>query len=91
MSFALFLTYVFLSFFRPIELFAPALGEYRPMMILWGIAFVLALGRAVTRREMAGRGLHLWLLTGLCAMVALSQIFAGWAGGATQALSDFSP
>lgn len=91
MSFALFLTYVFLSYFRPIELFSPALGEYRPMMILWGIAFVLACGRAVSRREMAGRGLHLWLLTGLCTMVALSQIFAGWAGGATQALSDFSP
>lgn len=32
MSFAVFLLYVFLSFFRPIELFAPEMAEYRPML-----------------------------------------------------------
>jgi hypothetical protein len=91
MSFAVFLLYVFLSFFRPIELFAPAWGEYRPMLIIWSIAFALALGRAVSRREMGARPVHLWLLTAVCVVVAVSQVAAGWAGGAVKALSEFSP
>lgn len=91
MSFALFLLYVFLSFFRPIELFAPDLGVYRPMMWLWAIAFILALGRAVARKEMAARKLHLGLLTALGAAIAISQIAAGWSGGAISSLSEFSP
>lgn len=91
MSFAVFLLYIFLSFFRPIELFAPELGEYRPMLILWAIAFVMSLGRAMSRKEMACRPIHLWLLLGLCVMVAVSQVAAGWAGGAVKALSEFSP
>ncbi|MEY2687374.1 MAG: hypothetical protein RL375_1572 [Pseudomonadota bacterium] len=91
MSFALFLAYVFLSFFRPIELFAPDLGVYRPMMWLWAIAFVLALVQAVARRTMAARPLHLGLLAGLGAAIAISQIAAGWSGGAISSLSEFSP
>ncbi|MDP4299904.1 O-antigen ligase family protein [Leptothrix discophora] len=91
MSFALFLLYVFMSFFRPIELYAPELGEYRPMMLIWGIAFVSALTRSVLRRELAARRLHLGLLLGLTTMVALSQVFIGWTGGAMASLSTFSP
>lgn len=91
MSFALFLAYVFLSFFRPIELFAPDLGVYRPMMWLWAIAFVLAVGRALARKEMAARPLHLGLLLALNAAIAVSQIAAGWSGGAVTSLSEFSP
>lgn len=91
MSFAAFLVYVLLSFFRPIELFAPELGEYRPMLWLWSLAFAFALGRALIRKEMACRPLHLGLLAALCAAVAISQVAAGWAGGAVKALSDFSP
>ncbi len=91
MTFALFLLYIFLSFFRPIELFAPALNEYRPMMLIWGLAFVLALGRAISRKEIAARATHLWLLVALCVAVAVSKVAAGWAGGAVVALSEFSP
>jgi hypothetical protein len=91
MSFALFLLYVFLSFFRPVELFAPELGEYRPMMWLWAIAFIVALGRAISRKEMAAHKLHLGLLTALCATIAISKIASGWTGGAVTALSEFSP
>lgn len=91
MSFAVFLLYIFLSFFRPIELFAPELGEYRPMLILWVVAFVMSGARAIARKEMACRPVHLGLLLALCGMVAVSQIAAGWAGGAAQALSQFSP
>jgi hypothetical protein len=91
MSFALFLIYVVLSFFRPVELFAPELGAYRPMMWLWAIAFLLALGRAIARKEMAGRPVHLMLLLGLCAAIAISKAASGWSGGGVTALSEFSP
>lgn len=91
MSFALFLVYVFLSFFRPVELFAPELGVYRPMMWLWAVAFILALARALSRKEMAASKLHLGLLTALCAAIAISKVVSGWAGGAVNSLSDFSP
>jgi hypothetical protein len=91
MSFALFLIYVFLSFFRPVELFAPELGAYRPMMWLWAIAFVLALARAISRNEMAARPVHLGLLFGLCVAIAISKAASGWTGGAVTALSEFSP
>lgn len=91
MSFAVFLLYIFLSFFRPIELFTPELGEYRPMLILWAIAFVMSGGRALARKEMACRPLHLGLLLAICFAVALSRIATGWVGGAVDALSQFSP
>lgn len=91
MSFAVFLLYIFLSFFRPIELFAPDLGEYRPMLVLWVIAFVMAGARAVSRKEMACRPVHIGLLVALCISIAASQVLIGWAGGAVQALSEFSP
>jgi hypothetical protein len=91
MSFALFLVYIFLSFFRPVELFAPELGDYRPMMWLWAICFVLALGRAISRKEMGARKLHLGLLAALCAAIAVSKVATGWTGGAVVALSEFSP
>lgn len=91
MSFAVFLLYIFLSFFRPIELFAPDLGDYRPMLVLWCVAFVMACGRAMTRREAACRPVHIWLLVALCIVIAASQVLIGWAGGAVKALSEFSP
>jgi hypothetical protein len=91
MSFAVFLLYIFLSFFRPIELFTPELGEYRPMLILWAIAFVMSAGRALARKEMACRPLHMGLLLAICGAVALSRIATGWVGGAVDALSQFSP
>jgi hypothetical protein len=91
MSFALFLVYVFLSFFRPVELFAPELGDYRPMMWLWAVAFILALGRALARKEVAARRAHLLLLAGLSMAIAISKAVSGWAGGAFISLSDFSP
>ena len=91
MSFVLFLLYVFLTFARPVELFAPEVAEYRVMLILWVLAFGSALLRAASRKEIAVSGRHVGLLLGIGVLMALSLALTGWMGGAVKALSDFIP
>jgi putative inorganic carbon (HCO3(-)) transporter len=90
MSFAVFLLYVFLSFFRPIELFAPGLAELRPMLVLWTIGFLSAGGRALARKEIAARGTDFKLLFSFMAVLGLSLVVNGWAGGAITAMNEFT-
>ena len=90
MSFAVFLLYVFLSFFRPIELFAPEMAEYRPMLVLWTLGFVLAASRAIVRKEIAARGIDFKLLFAFMVMLGVSLALNGWAGGAFTAMNDFT-
>ena len=90
MSFAVFLLYVFLSFFRPIELFVPEIAEFRPMLVLWSIAFILAAGRALVRKQVAARGTDFKLLFAFMATLGLSLAFNGWLGGAFTAMNDFT-
>ncbi|MFM2052310.1 MAG: hypothetical protein RL456_347 [Pseudomonadota bacterium] len=90
MSFAIFLVYVFLSFFRPIELFLPAVAEYRPMLVLWTIGFVSAASRAVVRKEIAARGVDFRLLFAFMLVLGLSLAFNGWLGGAFAAMNEFT-
>jgi putative inorganic carbon (HCO3(-)) transporter len=91
MSFAAFLLYVFVTFIRPIELFAPDLAEYRPMLWLWIVAFVLGLARLLFRWEVAAQGRHLLLLAAFCGVIVVSVVANGWIGGAVDAAGDFSP
>jgi hypothetical protein len=90
MSFAVFLLYVFLSFFRPIELFAPEMAELRPMLVLWTIGFLLAAGRALGRKEIAARGTDFKLLFSFMLLLGVSVALNGWAGGAFTAINEFS-
>lgn len=90
MSFAVFLLYVFLSFFRPIELFVPEIAEFRPMLVLWSIGFILAAGRAIGRKQVAARGTDFKLLFAFMATLGLSLTFNGWVGGAFTAMNDFT-
>lgn len=90
MSFAVFLLYVFLSFFRPIELFVPEIAEFRPMLVLWSIAFVMAASRALVRKQIAARGVDFKLLFGFMFTLGLSLAFNGWMGGAFTAMNDFT-
>jgi hypothetical protein len=90
MSFAVFLLYVFLSFFRPIELFVPEIAELRPMLVLWSIAFIMAASRALVRKQIAARGVDFKLLFGFMLALGLSLAFNGWMGGAFTAMNDFT-
>lgn len=92
MSFVLFLLYVFLTFARPVELFAPELAaEARIMLVLWVLAFGSAALRAASRREIAVSGTHVRLLVAMGTIMAVSVALSGWAGGAVKAIGDFFP
>jgi putative inorganic carbon (hco3(-)) transporter len=90
MAFALFLLYVVFTFLRPVELFAPGLAEARPMLVLWLLAFAAAVFSTVMQRRIALRPVHAGLLLVFILAIAMSRIANGWAGGAVDAISDFS-
>ncbi len=90
MSFGLFVVYILFTYLRPFETIAPELGAYRPMLILWVLAFVSAGTRALMRNEVAARPVHFGLLGALVVVIALSQVANQWAGGALPAVADFS-
>jgi putative inorganic carbon (hco3(-)) transporter len=91
MSFALFIAYVLCTFLRPFETIAPSMASFRPMLILWLLAFVTASLRALARREIAARAAHIGLLAMLVTAIALSRVANQWAGGALPAVGEFSP
>lgn len=90
MSFFLFLLYIALNFVRPIELLAPELGDLRPMLWLWLLAFAAGCIDAVRQQRVAASSLHFLTLFGFMLAIAASQVMQGWAGGAVWALSMFS-
>jgi hypothetical protein len=90
MAFALFLLYVVFTFLRPVELFAPGLAEARPMLVLWLLAFAAAVFSTLMQRRIALRPVHAGLLMAFILAIAMSRIANGWAGGAVDAISDFS-
>lgn len=90
MSFAFFIVYILCTYLRPFEMFVPALNEYRPMLILLGLALVLASGRAISRLEVGARPVHFGLLGLLVLAIGLSQVANQWAGGALVSIADFS-
>ena len=90
MSFVLFIAYLLFTYLRPFETIAPDLAPYRPMLILWSLAFVAAAWRALARSEVAARPVHFGLLGMLVVSIALSKVANQWAGGALPAVADFS-
>jgi putative inorganic carbon (hco3(-)) transporter len=90
MSFALFLVYIAFTYLRPFDIMAPGLAPYRPMLVLWGLAFLGAAVHAMSSRQVAARPAHAYLLSMLVACIAMSQAANGYFGGAIPAILDFS-
>jgi putative inorganic carbon (hco3(-)) transporter len=91
MGFALYLLFLFLTYVRPIEAFAPELGVYRPMLFLLLATFAAAVGRVLGPGRMAATGQHVRLILGFTAVIGISVATNGWLGGAVTALVDFAP
>jgi O-antigen ligase len=91
MSFRVYLLYLVLLVLRPIDLFAPDLGAYRPLLVVWAVAFMLAVSDAIRNREIAARPASVLTLGAFVVVIALSLIANGWLGGAPLAVADFSP
>lgn len=90
MSFVLFVVYILCTYLRPFEMFAPALNEYRPMLLLLVLALVPAVARAVIRQETGARAVHFALLGLFVLAIGVSQVANQWAGGALVSIADFS-
>ena len=88
MSFGAYLLYLILTYLRPVDMFAPELATYRPMVILWIFAFVTAVVQASGRREVASRAANFALLALLIGTIAMSRVVNR--GGAIFAAADFS-
>jgi putative inorganic carbon (hco3(-)) transporter len=90
MSFVLFVVYILCTYLRPFEMFAPALNEYRPMLLLLVVALVPAVVRAATRHEAGARAVHFGLLGLFVLAIGVSQVANQWVGGALVSIADFS-
>jgi len=89
MGFVVFLIYLMLIYMRPIEMFAPELMEFRPMVILWAIAFSSGLTRSLKSKEIAARKRHLWVLAGFVFCIFMSKLLSGGVADAFDALNQF--
>ena len=90
MSFFLFKLYLFLLFTRPFDLFAQSMAEYRPMLVLWLLAFTFGVFKVVSSRTFAWNGAFYRALLAFMACIVASKVASGWAGAAVGALSEFS-
>lgn len=88
--FFIFLVYLCFLYLRPIELFAQWLAAYRPMMIIWLVAFGGSLFHVIKYRDAAATAKHYWLLFFLMVAVALSLLWQGRVSDAFAAIGDFS-
>jgi hypothetical protein len=89
MSFAVFNLYIVFTFLRPFE-FVPEGEQYRPMLVLWAIAFVLALFAALRSGEQAAHGVHYRLLLAFFVSIFLSSLARVGIGYAAQSVGHFS-
>ena len=88
--FFVFLVYLCFLYLRPIELFAEWLADYRPMLIIWLIAFGGSLVHVLRHKDAASSATHYWLLFWLMVAIALSQLWKGKFSEAMAAIADFS-
>ena len=90
MSFVLFIAYILFTYLRPFDTIAVGLAPYRPMLVLWALAFFAAGLRAASRHELAARPVHFGLLGMLVGSIVLSLFANQSASSALPAVADFS-
>lgn len=91
MGFVVFLIYLMLIYMRPIEMFAPQLMEFRPMVILWLITFGAGLVSSFKHTEgFAARKRHIWGVVGFVFSIFMSKALGSSFGEALDALAQFS-
>jgi O-antigen ligase len=74
MAFRLFLLYLLCVYLRPLEQFAPGLMALRPMLVLWGLTFVLSVMHLKQTKLFGAHPTQIWLLMGFWMSAPLSLI-----------------
>lgn len=89
-SFFVFLLYLCFLYLRPIELFAQWLIPYRPMLVVWLVAFSASLIHVLRHKDAAATKTHYLLLFYLLMVVAFSLFVKGRFGDGFSAVAEFS-
>lgn len=89
MSFTLYIFYLILTYLRPIEVFAPELVAYRPMLVMSILTLIVSYVHSRNSGKIAANRLHLKLLAAFVFSLGISRVFNGWAGGALPAVFEF--
>jgi putative inorganic carbon (hco3(-)) transporter len=91
MSFVLYITYIFLLYLRPIEIYFPEMYEFRPVLIFSIITLISSLLGLSAQRSSVINMRHIGLIAAIAFIVPFSRVMNGWPGGALEALAVFSP
>lgn len=91
MSFQLYLAFLVMTFLRPIELLAPQLAEYRPMLILSILLFIASIVSASSSKKMAATKQHLSILIWFFIVVGVSVIMHEGVGRGISTMVEFGP
>src|ERR1700675_643458 len=89
MGFALTVVYIVLTIISP-EQFGPEWAHYHALQYLAGIIFVVSLPNILSQPYLKS-SIQTYLLLGLFAAIALSEIANGWFGGVLIDWQEFSP
>ena len=90
MAFRLFLLYLLCVYLRPLEQFAPELMALRPMLVLWGLTFVLSVMHLAKTKLYGAHPTQIWLLMGFWLSAPLSLAANGVWDAIPGAIGDLS-
>lgn len=91
MVFQLYLFSIVMTFLRPVELLAPELAVFRPMLVLQVLVLMVSIGAALSAKEMAASPLHLKLLGVFILVVGVSVTKVEGFGPGLAAMVEFAP
>jgi putative inorganic carbon (hco3(-)) transporter len=91
MSFTITLIYIAFTFLRPFELWLTGLHEFRPMLVLWVIAFIGSVWNFAYKQKFAGTSTHLLILVGLLVIGIVSASIREGSTAGIAALNDLPP
>lgn len=91
MSFQLYLAFLVMTFLRPIELLAPDLAVYRPMLILSILLFIVSVVSASSSKKMAATKQHFSILIWFFIVVGVSVTMHEGVGRGIATMVEFGP
>lgn len=91
MSFFLYITFLALTYLRPVETFAPELAPYRPLLLFAVVVLTASVASSNRGKQLVVSKVHGLLMGGLLISIVMSQATRGWLSGGIDAFVDVIP